>query len=217
MTSNFLNFIVLDESNDPVLNEQGLPQLLPRPDTKSVEDIERLISLNKPVEVINKFAELVCLGEQWNWAQSYYDYLVELNQVTEFNANLPEPVANEDGTLIEVEPKAIPTEPERPVLKTVEQVLEPYAKTLFKLRRQQQADSAIITVSTGKSFDADEVSIARMANAIIKHWQIDPDDTLLWSTADVDTGVMVDITKSELVEAHNLATEAFAAAWAIDE
>ena len=86
MTNNFLNFIVLDENNDPVLNEQGLQQLLPRPATKTTQDIERLIALNKPVEVINKFAELVCLGEQWNWAQSYYDYLVAKLKAEQYNA-----------------------------------------------------------------------------------------------------------------------------------
>lgn len=134
MTNKILNFIVLDENNEPTLNEQGLPQLLPRPDTKTTQDIERLIALNKPVEVINKFAELVSLGEQWDWAQSYYDYLVAKLEVEQYNANLPEPVAHEDGTLIEAEPQPLPTEPEQPTVKTVEDVLAPYNHQITKLK-----------------------------------------------------------------------------------
>jgi len=134
MTSKLIKFIFLDEEQSPALNEQGLPQLLPRPDTKSEQDIERLISLGKPMAVINVFAELASLGEQWDWAQSYFDYLVELNAVNEYNANLPDPIANEDGTVTYPEPKALPSEPLRPEVRTVEQVLEPFAKALAKLK-----------------------------------------------------------------------------------
>lgn len=212
MINKIIDFIITDENQDPVLDERGLPTLKQAP---IVKPIEPLIAKGK-VQHIEKFAALIAQGEQWGWARDYLNYLAELNQVTEYNANLPEPVANEDGTITEVEPRPEPTAPERPALKTVQQVLEPYAKTLFKLRRQQQVDTAIVTVSTGKKFDADEVSITRIANAIIKHWDLGPTETLPWSTADVGTGVMVDITKAELIEAHGLATDAFAAAWAIE-
>ena len=132
MTNNFLNFIVLDEANDPILDERELPTLLPRPDTKTTADIERLIALNKPVEVINKFAELVCLGYQWDWAQSYFDYLVECYEVNEYNASLPEPVTGEDGELIEAEPKSLPVEPEDLKEFSAEEVLAQYKNKIDK-------------------------------------------------------------------------------------
>lgn len=133
MTNKLIEFIVLDEEQSPVLTEQDLPQILQRPDTKTEQDIERLISLGKPMAVINVFAELVSLGEQWNWAQSYFDYLIELNEVNEYNANLPEPIANDDGTVTEAEPKPLPYEPLRPEVRTVEQVLAPYQRKLSKM------------------------------------------------------------------------------------
>ncbi|MBB1420069.1 hypothetical protein H5187_22895, partial [Pseudoalteromonas sp. SG44-1] len=88
MTNNItpiLDFIVLDENEAPVLNEQGLPTLAQGP---IVNDLSQLIAKGK-VEHIEKFAEIAAQGEQWQWARSYYEYLVELNQVNEFNANLP--------------------------------------------------------------------------------------------------------------------------------
>ncbi|ASM54120.1 hypothetical protein PNIG_a2060 [Pseudoalteromonas nigrifaciens] len=133
MINKIVDFIVLDEEQTPVLDEQGLPQLLQRPDTKTEQDIERLISLGKPTEVITKFAVLVSLGEQWNWAQEYFDYLVELNEVNEHNANLPEPIANDEGTVIEAEPKPLPIESLRPEVRTVEHVLAPYQRKLSKM------------------------------------------------------------------------------------
>ncbi|KZY40318.1 hypothetical protein A3733_23630 [Pseudoalteromonas shioyasakiensis] len=209
-------FIIFDDANEPILNEMGLPTFLPFPVTKTVEDIERVIAIGKDLEVITEFAEQVALGEQWLWASKYYDYLVELNEVEQYNENLPEPVAAEDGALIEVEPKALPTEPVRPAVRTADEVLEPYKVTIFKLQRQSQIDNAVIEISTGKTFDADEQSITRMGNALIKHWQLAESDIIPWSTADVATGVMVDCTKAEIVEAHSLATDFFAKAWNIN-
>jgi len=133
MTSKIVEFTVLDEDQSPVLTEQGLPQLLQRPDTKVELDIERLISLGKPAAVIDMFAELVSLGEQWNWAQEYFDYLTKLNEANEYNANLPEPIANDDGTVTEADPKPLPIEPLRPEVRTVEHVLAPYQRKLSKM------------------------------------------------------------------------------------
>ncbi|MBB1434537.1 hypothetical protein H5201_09475 [Pseudoalteromonas sp. SG43-6] len=124
-----LDFIVLDENEAPALNEQGLPALKQGP---IVKDLAQLIAKGK-VEHIEKFAEIAAQGEQWQWAQSYYDYLVELNQVNEYNANLPEPVANEDGTITTVDPRPEPAAPERPAVQTVEQVLAPHQRKIDKL------------------------------------------------------------------------------------
>ena len=208
-----LDFIVLDDEQNPVLNEQGLPTLLQGP--VGAKNIPELIAKGK-IDNLTMFVELQSKTEQWEWAKTYYDYLVELNEVEQYNANLPEPVATEDGALFEVEPKALPAEPVRPAVRTVDDVLEPYKVTIFKLQRQSQIDNAVVEVSTGKTFDADEKSITRMANALIKHWQLAEDDTIPWSTADVATGVMVECTKAEIIEAHSLATDHFATAWNID-
>lgn len=198
MTNKLLNFIVLDENNEPVLNEQGLPQLFPRPATKTTQDIERLIALNKPVEVINKFAELVCLGEQWNWAQSYYDYLVAKLEVEQYNANLPKPVAHEDGTLIESDPQPLPTEPEQPTIKTVEDILTPYARTIFKLNRQKQVESLTVEVD-GMVFDGDEISQGRMARAAFTMLE---GESIGWVLANNE---QVMVTKEVLTQALRLA------------
>lgn len=207
-----IDFINLDDEGNPVLNAYGLPTLLQGPITKNIPD---LIAKGK-IENLNTFAEIQCKAEQFAWAYKYYDYLVELNEVEQYNANLPDPIPTEGGALIEVEPKALPTEPERPAVRTVDEVLEPYKVTIFKLQRQSQIDNAVVQISTGKTFDADELSITRMANALIKHWQLNEDDTIPWSTADVATGVMVECTKAEIVEAHSLATDHFATTWGID-
>jgi hypothetical protein len=86
----------------------------------------------------------------------------------------------------------------------------------FKASRQALVDSSVVKVSTGKRFDADEQSISRLLNSIIKNLH-DADDTIIkWSTADVDTGVMVDCTKAEIVEAHKLAVEYVEQVWSIN-
>jgi len=216
MHNKILDFILLDENNEPILSDLGLPSLKSGHVPKTEKDLLRVISLGQPVNVINAFAQEFIDSEQWEWANKYYDYLAELNEVEQYNANLPDPIPTEDGALIEVEPKALPTEPERPAVRTVDEVLEPYKVTIFKLQRQSQIDNAVVEISTGKTFDADEQSITRMANALIKHWQLADDDIIPWSTADVATGVMVECTKAEIVEAHSLATDFFATAWNID-
>ena len=99
--------------------------------------------------------------------------------------------------------------------KAYEESQRPTAIDLFKAERQKLIDNATVTTASGKCFDADETSITRLANAIIKHWQREPTDIIPWSTADVGTGVMIDCTKAEIIEAHQLATDNFAATWQI--
>lgn len=208
-----LDFIVLDDEQNPVLNEQGLPTLMQGP--VGAKSIPELIAKGK-TDNLHKFAELQSKTEQWLWATEYYNYLVALHETEQYNASLPDPIATEEGDLIEVEPKELPAPPERPVLRTVDEVLAPYKVTIFKLQRQSQIDNAIVEISTGKKFDADELSITRLANALIKHWQLDDSDIIPWSTADVGTGIMIDCTKAEIIEAHQLATDNFAQTWALN-
>lgn len=168
MTNNItplLDFIVLDDEQAPTLNEHGLPTLKQGP---IVKDLAQLIAKGK-VENIELFAEIAAQGEQWDWARDYYDYLVELNHVTEYNANLPEPVANEDGTLTEVEPLPEPTAPERPALKTVEQVLEPYAKQIEKLQGIEFKNVHVSLTETNQN----GLSALKSALELAKEFEVD--------------------------------------------
>lgn len=83
----------------------------------------------------------------------------------------------------------------------------------FKAERQKILDDAIVKISTGKSFDADELSINRMVNAILAAISQDDSFIIKWSTADTGTGELVDCTLAELKEAHKLAMENMASIW----
>lgn len=77
----------------------------------------------------------------------------------------------------------------------------------FRAKRQELIDNLVVTISTGKSFDANEKSIQRLTASVVSNLT-KPDDFIIeWSTADVGTGIMVDCTKSEIKEALFLATE----------
>lgn len=106
---------------------------LPRAEEKTIADLERVIGLGKPISVINTFAQCVANAKLWQYFDAYHDYLTQLNKVNEYNANLPEPIENDDGTTTEVEPKPLPIEPLRPEVRTVEQVLAPYQRKIAKM------------------------------------------------------------------------------------
>ena len=101
-------------------------------------------------------------------------------------------------------------------LKTAEKIEEEAKLSNFKSNRQSQLDSAIVTTSSGKSFDADEKSITRLHNAIT---YIDKHNatSIPWSTADVGSGIMVDCTSDEIIEAHRLAVENMTSLWTLEE
>lgn len=84
----------------------------------------------------------------------------------------------------------------------------------FKKSRQEQLDSAVVTTQSGKSFDADETSINRMDFAV-QRAKRKGRTTVQWSTADVGTGVKVEVTVDELEEALDLAVENMDAIWGI--
>lgn len=206
MNKDYLSFIVTNENNEPVLNDLGQAILKPEPSTKSIDDVERVISLNKPTEVIRDFAGLVSLAEQWNWAKSYRDYLIVFSEVSEYNANLPETFTNEDGELIEVNLKPLPLEPERPEIKTIDEVLEPYARTIFKSNRQKLLDTLTVEVD-GMVFDGDEASQSRMGRA---SFSMEPGEKIGWVLANNDE---VTVTKDQLAKALRLAGAKQAAIW----
>lgn len=85
----------------------------------------------------------------------------------------------------------------------------------FKADRQRLLDTAIVTTTSGLQFDADEKSISRMANAILAAQLVNV-TTLEWSLADTNTGVMTEVSLSELQEAHTLAVQNMADIWGME-
>lgn len=85
----------------------------------------------------------------------------------------------------------------------------------FKSNRANGLNTAVIEISTGKKFDADDKSQSRMSNtlaALNAANKLDT-DTLEWSLADTGSGVRTEITVAELKEALILAVENMAAIW----
>ncbi|CAI86631.1 hypothetical protein [Pseudoalteromonas translucida] len=130
MTSKIIDFIILDEEQNPLLDAEGFPTLLQAPIGK---DIGQLISMGK-ISHIEQFAQLASDIEQHEWASEYLEYLRLVKWIEAKNSNLPDPVANADGTVTYPEPIPPPREPIHPKIRTVEQVLEPFAKALAKLK-----------------------------------------------------------------------------------
>lgn len=84
----------------------------------------------------------------------------------------------------------------------------------FRAERQAKVNALKVTISTGKTFNADEVSINRMTGRVTSHLGVDDNYMIKWSTSDVPTGVMVDITLGELREALKAATDKVTELWA---
>jgi len=84
----------------------------------------------------------------------------------------------------------------------------------FKNSRQALIDSAIVDAN-GFKFDADEVSIGRMASAVLATIAEDDAFVMQWSLADTNTGVMTDVTLQDLKLAHKLAVLNMAGVWGI--
>lgn len=127
-------FIQHDTNDKPLLNSAGLPILLSMPAVKTAEDIERLIALSKPQAVIEQFAELVSLGEQWQFAHEYIKYLEQLAKAEAHNADLPVISKDEEGNDVRADPMSLPEPPVKPPVKSVEDVLAPYQARLTKLQ-----------------------------------------------------------------------------------
>ena len=89
------------------------------------------------------------------------------------------------------------------------------AKSKFKRERQSALDSSEVNAN-GFLFNADEVSINRMGNAIIALSDELDAYILQWSLADTDTGIMTDITLADLKLAHQLAVQNMANVWSVE-
>lgn len=192
--------------NKPVLDSSGLPVLAPMPAVKTTADIERLVSLGKPQAVIEKFAELVSIGEQWQFAHEYITYLSQLAKAEAHNADLPIVGKDDNGDDILAEPVALPEPPEKPTVKSVEEVLAPYDRTLFKNLRADKVGNLTVEVD-GLIFDGDETSTERMNQRI----QIMSDtDTILWTLANND---VQKVTKAQLFNAFKRAVDEQSKLW----
>lgn len=181
------------ENDKPALNA-GLPVLAPMPVVKTTADIERLIALGKPQAVIEQFAELVSIGEQWQFAREYLEYLAQLAKAEAHNENLPVIGEDDNGDDILAEPMALPDAPEKPAVKSVEEVLAPYNRTLFKKLRAEKVANIKVDVD-GMVFDGDETAQSRMTRAMLI---MDDLETTEWYLAD---NSKVQVTKAQLKEA----------------
>ena len=85
----------------------------------------------------------------------------------------------------------------------------------FRADRQHALDTAVVTSTLGNQYDADEQSMLRMG-ANIKAGELagkHDADTVQWSLADTDTGVMTDVPFSDLKEAYVLAAANMGEIW----
>tara|TARA_R110001606_G_scaffold59162_1_gene140975 strand:- start:100 stop:588 length:489 start_codon:yes stop_codon:yes gene_type:complete len=85
----------------------------------------------------------------------------------------------------------------------------------FKSSRQSLINNATVT-SNGFTFDANEISIGRLGNAILAALNEGDDYVMQWSLADTATGVMTNVTLSDLKTAHKLAVLNMAQAWGVN-
>ena len=176
------------------------------PAVKTTADIKRLIALGKPQTVIKQFAELVSLREQWQFAQEYIEYLAQLAKAEAHNTDLPVIGKDENGEDPLAEPMSLPDAPKKPSLKSVEEVLAPFGRELFKKLRAEKIGKLTVEVD-GLIFDGDELSTERMNQRI----QIMSDtDTILWTLANND---VQEVTKTQLFNAFKLAVDEQSKLW----
>lgn len=88
------------------------------------------------------------------------------------------------------------------------------AVSTFKASRQNLLDNATVTAN-GFQFDADEISIGRMASAVLAAYDELDTFVMQWSLADTATGVMTNITLADLKLAHKLAVQNMANIWGV--
>jgi len=180
---------------------------------KTVSDIEHVIAVGRSnsERVINLFAPMVERGSQWRWFQSYLEYLTEHAAWTE-SKDAFEPVeTSEDSGVFTEFTEVEPTEPNRPLAQTVEQILAPY----FGVRRAAKLKEATITTSAGNTYDADEVSIHRLTMAKVALEGQADDYEMPWSLATDATGVMTTVTYADLKEAQLLAANNMSTNWSV--
>ena len=199
-------YTYLDEVGVGVASERQVPEYVDntyveqvtRPESKSKADLERVIILGKPLYVIDKFAAMVAVGEQWSYFDEFLAHLDDLSAIESYNADLHVLGLDDEGFEILALAKDLPIEPTKPVLRTGSDVLVPFNRGLFKASREALMKALTVTVDT-YSFDGDEASQGRMARAVLV---MDDVDTTGWVLADNTT---VPVTKNQLMRALRLA------------
>jgi len=98
--------------------ETGEPVELPRPETKSFDDVKQCIFHHCGCNdaVVELFVGMLLLGQQWDWFDLYKEWLATCEAIQDWNDNR-EP--DEDGNLPDERP--LPPMPERPEQIMVEQ------------------------------------------------------------------------------------------------
>ena len=84
----------------------------------------------------------------------------------------------------------------------------------FKATRQYLIDTATVEAN-GFIFDADEISIGRLANAILATLTEQDSYVIQWSLADKKAGIMTDVTLADLKLAHQLAVLNMSSVWSV--
>lgn len=122
------------------VDEDGVVVLKSFGETKVLEDLIRLVEAGKPQHVIDKFTQYILNNEHKVFHEAFLEYLVVLEEVTEYNENLPVVGEDEDGDPIYADPKEIPVPPVGPPETTVAEF---------------QADNAELFGTYNKSVGAD--------------------------------------------------------------
>jgi hypothetical protein len=86
----------------------------------------------------------------------------------------------------------------------------------FKATRQRLIDTATVDAN-GFVFDADEISIIRLANAVLAAINEHESYKMQWSLADTKTGVMTNLTLADLKLAHQLAVLNMSSVWGVKD
>lgn len=81
--------------------------------------------------------------------------------------------------------------------------------------RLEALNAALVITALGNSYDADEVSIGRMSNAILAAAGEADTYPMQWSLSDTASGVMTDITLADIKEAQRLAMQNMNNIWEI--
>ncbi|WP_163372881.1 hypothetical protein [Endozoicomonas acroporae] len=113
-----------------ITDEDGNQVELTRPETKSWSDVVQCINHHKGQndKVVRRFIELYLLGIQWDWFESYKDWLSTFTRMKEYNdALVPD---TETGELPPSYP--LPDMPERPLSDTVDAVMRLQYQVLRK-------------------------------------------------------------------------------------
>ena len=122
-----------------------------RPETKSTADLERVVSLAKPLSVVDKFIALYVLGLQWDWFELYQSYLTELDEVNAHNENPPLLSTDEEGVETYAEQKELPIEPIRPDILTIDSFKELNPDLFNSFMKEQGAEINGVIVSLNEN------------------------------------------------------------------